>query len=347
MTTDRDVLRTAQAWRARGQRVALASVVSTWGSSPRPVGSQLAINEDGSFVGSVSGGCIEGAVVTEALEIIGGAAPKLMEFGVSNEMAWEVGLACGGAITVFVEPLTDTNKTNLLTALNAARQASRPAATVTRLTDARNALIVEGTQTGGDLTIDERLRADAEMALRRDKGARIETALGDLFINVFNPPLRMIIIGAVHIAQALAPMAEIAGFEVILIDPRGAWATEERFPGFVLDQGWPDEALESHAPNRRTAIVALTHDPKIDDPALAVACRSEAFYIGALGSKKSHAARLRRLRTDAGLTTTQLDRIHGPVGLDIGAVSPSEIAAAILAQVILTLRGPKSGARIA
>jgi xanthine dehydrogenase accessory factor len=159
-------------------------------------------------------------------------------------------------------------------------------------------------------------------------------------VQIFNPPLRLLCIGAVHIAQALAPIAELAGYEVTVIDPRGAWGTPERFPGVTVDERWPDEALDALGPDRRTAICALTHDPKLDDPALTRALRSEAFYVGALGSKKTHAKRVERL-TESGLTGEEIGRIAAPIGLDIGAVSPSEIAISIMAQITLALRGPK------
>nr|WP_298690239.1 XdhC family protein [uncultured Dongia sp.] len=157
------------------------------------------------------------------------------------------------------------------------------------------------------------------------------------FVLVRNPPSRMIIVGAVHITQALAPMAKLAGYDVTIVDPRGAFATAERFPGINLSQDWPDEALAALQPDLRTAVVTLTHDPKLDDPALITALRSPAFYIGSLGSKKTHAARLERLRA-AGFTEADVARIHGPAGLDIGAKSPAEIAVSVLAQLTAVRR---------
>jgi xanthine dehydrogenase accessory factor len=177
----------------------------------------------------------------------------------------------------------------------------------------------------------------ARSALIADRPATIETAEGPIFINVFNPPLRLIVVGAVHIGQALVPMARLAGYEVSVIDPRRSFATAERFPGVNLSHDWPDEAMAAIKPNLRTAIVTLTHDPKLDDPALASALKSDAFYIGALGSKKTHGSRLDRLRK-LGFSENDLSRIKGPVGLPIGAKSPSEIAISILAQMIQALR---------
>lgn len=182
------------------------------------------------------------------------------------------------------------------------------------------------------------LAQHARSALREDKARTVETPEGEVFINVFNPPLRLLIAGAVHIAQPLARMAALAGYDVTIIDPRRAFATEERFPGVTLLTEWPDAGVAELKPDARTAIVTLTHDPKLDDAALGVALNSESFYIGCLGSKKTHAARLERLAL-AGFDDAQLARIHGPVGLAIGAKSPAEIAISILAQLTSKLRG--------
>jgi xanthine dehydrogenase accessory factor len=213
-----------------------------------------------------------------------------------------------------------------------ARRAGRAVALVTHLETGAQALVEEG-RAEGPLALDEAAAAAALRALREDK-SRTE---GDLFIEVWNPPLRCFIVGAVHVAQPLASMASLAGYAVTVIDPRSAFATDARFPGVTLVAEWPDEAFEVLKPDRRTAVVTLTHDPKIDDPALVAALRSDAFYIGALGSKRTHAARLGRL-AEEGFDEAALGRIHGPVGLDIGAVAPAEIAVAILAQITRVLR---------
>jgi xanthine dehydrogenase accessory factor len=212
----------------------------------------------------------------------------------------------------------------------------RPAALVTDLATGRQTLIADDRSEGELKLGGERLAAAAE-ALAADRSG-VLPGEEQLFVQVFSPPPRMIVIGAVHIAQALVPMAELAGYEVVVIDPRGAWATTERFPGVTVTGDWPDEALARLDLDRRTAVVALTHDPKLDDPALTVALRSEAFYVGALGSKRTHARRLERLR-EGGLSETDLARIHGPVGLALGARSPAEIAVSILAQVTQVLHG--------
>ena len=219
-------------------------------------------------------------------------------------------------------------KPETLKALLAAREARRPIVLATNLAS------------GEERLIDPRA-ADADDALREaarnDRSGVVETAEGKVFLHVYNPPLRMAIVGAVHIAQPLCRMAALAGYDVTVIDPREAFASEERFPGVTLLGDWPDESMAKFAPDRRSAVVTLTHDPKLDDPALAAALRSDAFYIGALGSTRTHAKRLARLKEE-GFTDEQMARIHGPAGLSIGAKSPAEIAVSILAQVTERLR---------
>ena len=328
-------------WLQSNKKVAIATVVHTWGSSPRPVGSQLIVNEDALFEGSVSGGCIEGSVVTEALDIMNGNQAKLMEFGVSDAMAWEVGLACGGTVKVYVEQLhiSDPNLSLILEA----KRSGNAIVSLSNFTNGKNATWAPSEDIPDDY---KDLEDQCRKAIRLDKGALIENATGDeIFINPYNPPMRMFIIGAVHISQNLAPMAQKLGYDVTVIDHRTAWASETRFPNIKLDQRWADDALAGEKLNHRCAIVTLTHDPKLDDPALEVALRSPAFYIGALGSKKTHAARVERLK-EQGFDNSDIERIDAPIGLDIGASSPSEIAISILGQVTLSLRGPKNNKKL-
>jgi xanthine dehydrogenase accessory factor len=328
------ILDTAARWRNEGRRVALATVVRTWGSSPRPVGSQLAADEAGTFVGSVSGGCVESAVIAEARAILKGAPAKLLGFGVSDEQAWEVGLACGGKVEIFVQSVVGHDE--LLGVLRRIRAARKPALVATDLANGRSALVAEG-ENAGDDALRAALAGDAARALADEQSRVVERDGRHCFLHVFAPPRKLALVGAVHIAQALIPMAVAAGYDVIVIDPRSAFAAESRFPGVTMTHEWPGAALAAFAPDRRSAVITLTHDPKLDDPALAAALRSDAFYIGALGSRKTHAARLGRLR-EQGFGEADLARIHGPVGLPIGAVSPAEIAVSILAELTQALR---------
>ncbi|MFZ5608773.1 MAG: XdhC family protein [Pseudomonadota bacterium] len=333
-----DPLATARAWREAGFGVAIASVIATWGSAPRPAGSLLAIRADGAFEGSVSGGCVEGAVIAEAEAVIASRAPRLLDYGVSDAKAWEVGLACGGRIRILLEVMED----GLLDRLQGLRAAKQPVALIATM--ARGSIAVYNPEEDKNLVIDGiELGALAREALRHDKAQSLEEKGATYFLNPFNPPLRLILVGAVHIAQALAPMAALAGYEVVIIDPRTAFASPQRFPATayappVLRHDWPDEALAALAPDQRSAVVTLSHDPKLDDPALIAALASPAFYVGALGSRKTHAARRARLIA-AGLDEGRIGRIHAPVGLAIGARAPAEIALAILAQMTAALRG--------
>jgi len=325
-----DPLHQLAQWIAAGKPAALATVVATWGSSPRPVGSHMAVVASGDFAGSVSGGCIEGAVVEAALEAIKTGHPKLLEYGISNEAAWEVGLACGGRVQVFVRPAQG----EMLSLIEAARAQKQACATVTDMTSGRQAFI-SGAVRQGDLALGEQQMAEARQRLTSDQSGLMEN--GGFFVRVYSPPVRMVIVGAVHIAQALAPMAHLAGFDVTVIDPREAFARSGSLAGINALIEWPDDGMKQVMPDARTAVVTLTHDPKLDDPALVAALRSKAFYIGALGSRKTHASRLQRLKA-LGFTAADTVRIHGPVGLNIKAATPAEIAVSILAQVIEKLR---------
>lgn len=224
-------------------------------------------------------------------------------------------------------------KRALLERLLEAKRAKRPVALITDVTDGRQ-LLLDGAETAGDLSADATLLQAARARLAQDRSGLLDDERH--FVQAFLPPLRLAVVGAVHIAQALVPMAALAGYAVTVIDPRRAWATDERFPGVALVAEWPDDALDAFAPDGRTAVVTLTHDPKLDDPALVRALRSPAFYIGALGSTRTHAKRLERLRAE-GLDEAALARIHGPAGLAIGARSPAEIAVSVLAEMTAAL----------
>jgi xanthine dehydrogenase accessory factor len=234
-------------------------------------------------------------------------------------------------------------KLDLLKAAMAATASGRSAALATNLKSGLQAF-VQGAEKEGELALDPATVSALEAAVRDDRSTTVETTGGPVFIEVFNPPLRCFVVGAVHIAQPLAQMAALAGYAVTIIDPRSAFASELRFPGVALSTEWPDDAMAVLRPDRRTAVVTLTHDPKIDDPALIAALRSEAFYIGALGSRKTHASRCQRL-AEVGFAPADLARIHGPIGLNIGALSPAEIAISVLAQITATLRADRLKAR--
>jgi xanthine dehydrogenase accessory factor len=330
----------ALAWRTAGRALALATVVETWGSSPRPVGSQLVVDAAGAFAGSVSGGCVEGAVIEAAQAAIAAGRPALLRFGVSNEQAWAVGLACGGTISVQVRPLAldrDSPDPGFLAAITQARATRRGGALVTDLADGRSAFVHDSGRSEGTLPLPEPARSAALAALAADRSGVVDLEAARLFVQVFAPPLRLAIVGAVHLAEPLAPMAAMCGFDVVVMDPRQGFATAFRHPGVGIDTRWPDAAMAAFAPDARAAIVTLTHDPKLDDAALSVALTSPAFYVGSLGSKKTHAARCARLQA-AGLPESAIARLHAPVGLDIGAKSPAEIAVSILAEIIQVRR---------
>lgn len=294
------LLAAARAW--RGDALALATVISTWGSAPRPRGSHMLVNQDGRFEGSVSGGCVEGEILHVAQQVIADGIARVEDYGVADAAAWEVGLPCGGNISVLVQPVGAAGfPPELFDRIDAARANGEVITLTTELATGR-------TQPGED---------------------------GD-FVNRYRPPRRLIVVGAVQIAQSLIPMARELDIAPVLIDPRERFLTEARFPGVELDSRWPDEAVAARRPDANTAVVTLSHDIKIDDPALIAALRMDTGYIGALGSRKSHQARLERLRL-AGFDEPSLRRIEGPAGIDIRSIGAAEIALSILAGAIRTL----------
>ena len=317
---------TALDWIEQGRRVALATVTRTWGSAPRPVGAQLLIDENMGFEGSVSGGCVESAVIHEAIEAIRDGACRVLSYGVSNETAFEVGLACGGEIEILVEPVDigQGPRRTEIQALVEARAARKPVILEVNLQNWTRRLRPRNPDD-----------ADLEALFRTDKSS----LSGNIFRAIHNPPMRLAIVGAVHIAQPLVAMARLAGFQVVLCDPRESFAEAARFPGETFLEGWPDAALAGFGLDARSAVVTLSHDPKIDTPALQTALQSDAFYIGALGSRRTHAKRVAALK-EAGFGDAQCARIEGPVGLDIGAATPAEIAVSIMAEMIERLRRP-------
>ncbi len=338
-----DVIKELDEWISNGEEIALATVVNTWGSAPRPVGSRMAATHSGRFAGSVSGGCVEGAVIEASQEVLAAGKPQLLTFGVADEMAWEVGLACGGTIQVLLEPFTALAP--LYPALKELLDSRNPAVLVNLLTGPpelfNHKLLISNTSSIlGDLEIpstQEQLLSLARDHLRQGDSAIHQ--LGDdisLFIESFPPPPRLIIIGAVHLTQALLPMAHAAGFDTVVVDPRGTFAAPERFEGAgQLIKAWPQETLPDLNLNKHDYVVVLSHDPKLDDPALKISLRSNARYIGALGSRKTHKDRLKRLK-EAGLPNEQLARIHAPIGLPLGGRSTGEVAVSIIAEILLS-----------
>lgn len=323
-------LRQGLAWQRAGKAVAVATVIVAWGSAPRPVGAKLVVADDGTFAGSVSGGCVENAVITEALACIEDGAPRVLDYEGDASLPWAVGLPCGGSIRVYVQRLGPA----VATALEQVAQ-GHIALVQTNL--------ATGAQTNGTERMamsDEHVSSTAQnvSSTPHVKHPGLVAAAGeDVFMDVLHPPLRMIIAGATHLAQSLSAMALIYGYDVSIADPRAAYLLPARFEGARLVPGAPGDAVAALGPTAQTAVIVVSHDPKIDDPALVAALRSDAFYIGALGSRKSHAARLNRLR-EAGFGDAALARIHGPVGLHIGAVTPPEIAGSILAEITQLLR---------
>ena len=292
----------ARGW--AGAPMALATVIGTWGSAPRPRGSHMLVHADGRFEGSVSGGCVEGEVLQAAAETIADRGTRKLDFGVADATAWEVGLPCGGEISILVQPVGPDGFTQAL---------------FERIAEAR--------------------AAGETLALATDltSGTTVEGAVEDLFVNRYAPPRRLLIVGAVQIAQALAVIARQVDIATTLIDPRARFLTEERVPGVPKDDRWPEYEVRAARPDGSTALVTLSHDHMIDDPALIAALRAPTGYIAALGSRRSHAKRVERL-TAAGFREDEIARIDAPAGLAIGAQGPAEIALSIAAGMVRAFR---------
>lgn len=337
----RELVPELEEWLAQGRRFALATVTAAWGSSPRPVGSTMAIRDDGLCIGSVSGGCVETAVREAALEVLGGANPRLMEF-TSGEGVWEVGLSCGGRIHVWIElgwPFRQDERDRVIcAALIKLLQDGQRTLFVCSL-DPENPMLALYVPGGTCITNSSDLEPQiVETALQRYNGGQSgEVEIGGVpcFVRLFPSPERLIIVGAVHIAEPLVTFASVLGFETVVIDPRESPVTGLNPDLFI--RKWPAEALMDLNLNANDLCVTLTHDPKIDDPALVAFLSSPARYVGALGSRKSHAERLERLAA-SGFSESDLSRIHGPIGLDIGARTAPEIALSIVAEIVKVRR---------
>jgi xanthine dehydrogenase accessory factor len=308
MTEVDDILTPMSVWLKEKRKVALATVISTWGSAPRPVGGQMAIDSNGEIIGSVSGGCIEGAVINEGINSINDGKLRIKDYGISNDMAWEVGLACGGELKILIQPLNLEDKI-VYSIVENIKNREPTKLIINCLTGSRHI----------DNSIINQISS-------YDK-------IKEEFIHVIDPKPRLFIVGAVHIAQALISLAKTADFEIILIDPRDHFATKDRFPNCKIINEWPDTALSNFILDKSTHLVTLTHDPKIDDPALIYTLKKDIGYIGSLGSKKTHNKRCERL-IDIGFCQSDLSKIHGPIGLNIKAKTPAEIAISIMAEII-------------
>ena len=301
----REVLHELEQWTRAGEEIALATVVETWGSSPRPLGSKMVVTRSGKMAGSVSNGCIEGAIFEEAQRVLQTKRPKVAAFGVADDVAFEVGLACGGHIEVFVQPLTHTHE-QLLAMLE-----RNEAATL------RTNLVT------GEVDLSSGAPSSSELARRE----------GDWFIEPMRRPAHLVIVGAIHIAIPLHRLAKLMGYRVTVVDARAKFATRMRFPeADELMVSWPDEALSRLTLDNSTYVVILTHDPKFDLPALRSVLGKDVGYIGAIGSRKTNQNRFDALRAE-GFTDEQLSRVHGPVGLDLGGRGAEETALGILAEI--------------
>jgi len=301
----RELLSELNEWTRSGEDIAIATVVETWGSSPRPLGSKMLVTRSGKMAGSVSNGCIEGAVFEEAQKVLKSGQPKIAAFGVADDVAFEVGLACGGHIEVFIQPFGRAQQ-QVLAMLNR----DEPATLRTNL-----------------------LTGDAEVVEGTPQGTELAKRQGDVFVEPFRRPAHLVIIGAIHIAIPLHRLARLMGYRVTVVDARAKFATKERFPeADELIVAWPDEAMAKITVDNSTYVVVLTHDPKFDLPALRSVLQKDAGYVGAIGSRKTNQNRFDALRRE-GFTEEQLSRVHGPIGLDLGSRGAEETALGILAEI--------------
>ena len=312
-----------KAWLEQGDPVAVATVISTWGSAPRPAGSRMAISQSGKIAGSVSGGCLEGEVFEQAQAILAGKPATLFHYGVSDDLAWTVGLSCGGEIDVLVEPLAKAHRD-----LIAALEAENPVVLRTDVGDAPGARAL---LTPADADVPELL--DRETTVRKD----------GVFLEPFPRPPELFIFGGSHVAIPLTRLAHAMGFRVTVVDARSKFADRARFPeARRVVHAWPDEVLKDLPMDSSTYVVILTHDPKFDDPTITAALRGRPRYIGAIGSKKTHRDRVARL-VKAGVDPAEIERVHAPIGLDLGAQTAEETALAILAQMVAVRHGKQGG----
>jgi xanthine dehydrogenase accessory factor len=329
-------------WLDRDERIALATVIATRRSAPRPVGAKLGVSEGGELAGSVSGGCVESEVYGLAQEALGGGTPQLADYGISDELGLSVGLPCGGEIEVFV----DEYERPLLERLLSAAEQEEPAVLYEIVSGegvGAKSLVFESGETLGDGFGE--LPASVDELLRRGRSVLIEEGGRKVFCDVFGRRPRLVVFGAVDTAEHLCAAAAALGWRTVVVDARAKLATKERIPSAdELIVSWPDEALEQIQPDHSTAIVVLTHEDRFDVPALIGALASDAYYVGALGSRRQQERRRKHLQAE-GVDEGEIDRISGPSGLDVGAITPAETAVSILAE-ILALRAGRDGGRL-
>ena len=336
----RELLDDVQRWRARGDDIALATVIATRRSAPRPVGSKLGVSASGELAGSVSGGCVESEVYDYARRVLAGEEPQLLSYGISDDLAFSVGLPCGGEIDVFVEQADP----ELLDRLRSVVEEEQRAVLFTVVRGrgvGTKLLVLEGGASVGSAL--DGLKANAEELIRGGRNRLLELEGATVFAEVYGPPPRLLVFGAVDTAEALCRSAKQLGWTTIVADAREKFATRERIPSaHQLLVKWPDEALASVQPDHATAVVVLTHEDRFDVPALAGALATDAFYVGAIGSRRNQARRRERLLQD-GVAEEDVDRIAGPSGLDIGAETPAETALSILAEILARRAGRGGG----
>lgn len=331
-----DIFKDVNHWKKENKDFAIATVIKTWGSAPRPVGSGLAISEELEMSGSVSGGCVEGAVAKAAKEIMANGQPQLLKFGVTDEDAWAVGLSCGGAIQVWTEPAVLAGPQ--IEHIESAVAKNEACVWIRRLDTAQPDTYLwfpEREKQQDD--IPSTILAEAQRAFAERKTQTTDIEGKPYFIQVFPRKSQLLVVGAAHITADLVHLGNLYDFETVVIDPRGIFANKTQFPSppHQLHVDWPAEVLTGFKLDQYAYAVLLTHDPKIDDQALHLLLKSDIAYIGALGSRRTHAKRVKRL-TEAGFSEAQIDRIHGPVGININAKRPKEIALSIMAQIIET-----------
>jgi xanthine dehydrogenase accessory factor len=344
--TMKDLLTELELWQSQGEEVALATVVQVSRSAPRPPGARLGVTRSGRLTGSVSGGCVEADVFERAMQVLDSGQAFLASYGISDELGFQVGLSCGGSIDVLIEPFALGEE---LAALGQAQEQQQAAVYATALAPpsilGRKLTLVTGQEPVGSISpgLDSYIVQEAELLMQAG-GTRVVAIPGDqgearVFLEAFLPPPGLVIIGATHTAISMARIASEVGFQVTVIDARSVLATEDRFPNVHrLIRAWPDEAMAGLPLGSQSSVVVLTHDPKFDIPALACALRASAGYIGALGSRVTHQQRKAQL-LEQGFSEADLERIRAPIGLDIGARTPAELAVAILAEVLAVRYG--------